>query len=297
MYKNNSLAVNGSLAIKAPLFADKTLDDSPTVISSHIIEVSHIKKHYKEKIACKDINFKVHAGEFLSIVGESGSGKSTLVKMISNLETKTSGEILYNGEDITLYKGKVLRNHRKDIQLVFQDTTSSLSPKMNILNIITEPLINFKLIKRSERKEVALEFLKKVELDETYLYKKPDQLSGGQRQRISIAKALTLNPKVLILDEPTSALDVITQSKILELLKTLQKKNNLTILFVCHDIALVTKISDRIIVMKDGDIKEILNTNNLSVDNFNSYTKKLVDSVFDVKKCGCRFDVDCDHLI
>lgn len=245
--------------------------------------------------ACDNINFKIYEGEFLSIIGESGSGKSTLVKILSNLEKTTSGKIIYNNFDITSLSNEKLRLHRKDIQLVFQDTTSSLNPKMTVKNIICEPLINFNIITKKESSAVATKFLKQVELDESFLNKKPREMSGGQRQRINIARALTLNPKILILDEPTSALDVITQTKILNLLKTLQEKNNITIIFVCHDIALVTKISDRIVVMYKGEIQEIINPNNIQKDLLNSYTQELFNSVFDIKKCSCRFSTDCEH--
>lgn len=266
-----------------------------------IIDIQNLTKIYEFKNktpinACNDINLTVQEGEFLSIVGESGSGKSTLIKIISNLESKTSGQVMYNNKDLTLIKGKELRLHRKEMQLLFQDTTSALNPKMKVAEIICEPLINFKLIKKQEIREVALTYLKKVELDENFLDKKPSEMSGGQRQRIGIARALTLNPKILLLDEPTSALDVITQDKIMELLKNLQEENNLTIVFVCHDIALVTKVSDRIAVMQHGELKEVITPNQLLNNHIHPYTKQLVDSVFDIRKCGCRFDIDCVHI-
>ncbi|MFI3230949.1 MAG: dipeptide/oligopeptide/nickel ABC transporter ATP-binding protein [bacterium] len=266
-----------------------------------IIKINNISKVYnnnKSDIktkACSDINLNIYKGEFLSIIGESGSGKSTLVKILSNLEKPSSGEVLYNDLDISSLNAKQLRAHRQNIQLVFQDTTSSLNPKMSIQNIICEPLINFKLIKKSNSREVASEFLKKVELDDSFLSKKPQEMSGGQRQRINIARALTLNPEVLILDEPTSALDVITQTKILKLIKKLQVDKNITIIFVCHDIALVTKISDRIAVMHKGELKEVIAPNNLQKDFLDEYTLELFNSVFDIKKCECKFDDICEH--
>lgn len=265
-----------------------------------IIDIQNLNKVFEFKgkqpvKACNDINLAIYEGEFLSIVGESGSGKSTLIKIISNLESKTSGKVMYDSKDLTELKGKNLRLHRKEMQLLFQDTTSALNPKMKVEDIICEPLINFKIIKKSQKREKALEYLKKVELDETFLEKKPNQMSGGQRQRIGIARALTLTPKILLLDEPTSALDVITQNKIITLLKSLQKENNLTIVFVCHDIALVTKVSDRIAVMQSGTLKEVITPTELLSNNVNEYTKQLIESVFDIKKCGCRFDIECIH--
>lgn len=268
---------------------------------STIIEIKNLNKVFQAKgkqpvNACNDINISIKKGEFLSIVGESGSGKSTLIKIMSNLENKTSGEIIYENKDLTELRGNELRLIRKQMQLLFQDTTSALNPKMKVIDIICEPLINFKMIKKYEKRETAIEFLKKVELDESFLNKKPKQMSGGQRQRIGIARALTLTPKILLLDEPTSALDVITQAKIIELLKSLQQENDLTIVFVCHDIALVTKVSDRIAVMQHGDLKEILTpTELLSTNNIHEYTKQLLESVFDIRKCGCKFDIECEH--
>lgn len=268
-----------------------------------ILSIKNISKLYNkhkqnEIIACNEINFSVYTGEFLAIVGESGSGKSTLVKIISNLEKKSSGEVIFENRDITNLSEKELRLHRKDIQLVFQDANSSLNPKMTIQNIICEPLINFNLLNKRDKKlqrETAIEFLKKVELDESFLNKKPSEMSGGQRQRVSIAKALTLNPKILILDEPTSALDVITQNKIVKLLHTLQRENQLTIIFVCHDLALVTKVSHRIAVMYRGDLMEIIDPQCMVTNQLHPYTKELIEAVFDVKKCGCRFNVPCLH--
>lgn len=266
-----------------------------------IIQINNISKLYlnsksnSNTLACSNINLNIYKGEFLSIIGESGSGKSTLVKLLSNLEAPSSGQIFYDDLDLSSLSPSQLRSHRQNIQLVFQDTTSSLNPKMSVQSIICEPLLNFNLIKKSQSKEVASKFLKKVELDDSFLSKKPPEMSGGQRQRINIARALTLDPKVLILDEPTSALDVITQTKILQLLKNLQKTKNITIIFVCHDIALVTKISDRIAVMYNGELLEVITPLNLQKDLLHVYTQDLFNSVFDIKKCSCKFDELCIH--
>ncbi len=269
-----------------------------------ILEIQNVSKEYvinhHKFIACNQIDFSVKEGEFLSIVGESGSGKSTLIKMIAQLEPTTSGNILFYGKNISSFTKKELRLHRQDMQMMFQDTTSSLNPKMKISQIICEPLLNFKLITKKEVEHVALQYLHMVELDESFLHKKPREMSGGQRQRVAIARALTLSPKVLLLDEPTSALDVINQAKILKLLKRLQKEYGLTILFVCHDIALVIQVSDRILVMQNGVVKEIIKPQHLLRDSIDPYTKELVHSVFDFKKCGCRFDLDdtdCLHTL
>lgn len=260
-----------------------------------ILKVQDLTKKYGEKIACENISFDVYEGEFLAIVGESGSGKSTLVKMFANLEKATSGRVFLGEKNLTKLSGKELRASRKNMQLVFQDTTEALNPKMKIKDIVTEPLLNFKLISKSDVTKKALEYLEKVGLDESFLDKYPRQMSGGQRQRVNIARAITLEPKVLLLDEPTSALDVVTQSKILELLADLQKQNNLTIVFICHDIALVMSVSDRIIVMKDAKLVEVLKTKEIKSEQLSNYTKELLNATFDTEKCECKFTDDCKH--
>lgn len=260
-----------------------------------ILEIKNITKKYNTITACDNIIFDVYKGEFLAIIGESGSGKSTLIKIIASLEKTTSGNILYKNFDLTKLTASEFKETRKDIQLVFQDTSGALNPKMKIKDIISEPLLNFKMISKKDINNTAIEYLSKVGLDETFLNKKSSEMSGGQRQRVNIARALTLNPKILLLDEPTSALDVITQSKILELLKTLQKEHELTIIFICHDIALVSNMSDRMIVMKNANLIETLDTNQISQNNLNEYTKELVQATFDLKKCSCKFGEECIH--
>ena len=156
------------------------------------------------------------------------------------LEKPTSGQILYHGEDITKLKGEKLRQHRRNIQMVFQDPTTAFNPKMKVKDIICEPLLNFGLIKKGEKEEVAKKYLEMVELPAEFMDRYPHNMSGGQRQRIGIARALVLDPEVLILDESTSALDVSIQKNIIDLINKIQKERNLTIGFVCHDIALVT---------------------------------------------------------
>lgn len=269
-------------------------------MSRPLIDIQNITKiynsHKRNILACKNISLAINKGEFLSIVGESGSGKSTLMKILSNLEDKTSGKIIYKDKDITTLGKKELREHRQEIQLLFQDTSSSLNPKMKVQDIVCEPLLNFKHISKKDVRKKASELLKNVELDDSFLDKRPNEMSGGQRQRVSIARSLALQPKVLILDEPTSALDVVTQRKILQFLKALQEKNDLTIIFVCHDLALVTGVSHRVAVMYQGEIKEIVLPCNLHKDDLDPYTVNLVQSMFDVKKCGCRFDDECVHI-
>ncbi len=255
-------------------------------MAEKILEIKNLNKEFEQQkvttYACKDISLDVYENELLGVVGESGSGKSTLMKLITKLETKTSGEILYKGIDLTTLKDKQLREYRKDIQILFQDTTSSLNPKMKVKKIICEPLRNYKLMSRKQTDEIALDYLKMVELDETFLNKYPSEVSGGQRQRVALARALTLKPKILILDEPTSALDVITQNKIMDLILSFREKYNLTILFICHDIALVSNVSDRLVVMKKGEIIEEVKPQKILTDTKHPYTKSLVNSVFTI---------------
>ncbi len=263
---------------------------------SEILKIKNVSKKFHDISACDNISFDVKTGEFLAVVGESGSGKSTLAKIISNLEKPLTGEVYYKHLCLTTLKPKELRLNRKNIQFVSQDSGQALNPKMQVKDIICEPLLNFKLISKKQIRETAIMHLKNVGLDESFLDKKPHEMSGGQRQRINIARALTLNPEILILDEPTSALDVISQSKILQLLKKLQIDYNLTILFICHDIALVTNISDRIVVMKNAKLIEVINTNKIHIETLNNYTKELLQATFDLKKCSCKFPDVCNHI-
>lgn len=265
---------------------------------ANIFAVEQVCKHFptKEKPACDNISFAVKQGEFFSIVGESGSGKSTLIRMMASLEPLSSGKITYDNQNILHLQGETLRLHRKEVQMMFQDTSSSLNPRMKVVDLICEPLLNYKLIQKKDKIDIATEYIEKVGLDSSFLQKKPKEMSGGQRQRIGIARALTLHPKVLLLDEPTSALDVVTQDNIMKLLKDLQEEYQLTVVFVCHDLALVSKVSQRIAVMSQGQLVEIITPEDMKGQNLQPYTKQLLASVFDLRKCGCRFDRPCDHL-
>lgn len=262
-----------------------------------VLELKNVTKKFKTHnnnmlTACRDISLNFYKGETLGIVGESGCGKSTLMKMIMQLEEPTDGEIIYRGQNITKLRGEKLRLNRRNIQMVFQDPTTSFNPRMKVRDIICEPLINFGLIKRCERDEVAKKYLDMVELSEDFLHRYPHNMSGGQRQRIGIARALALNPEVIIFDESTSALDVSIQKSILELITKLQRKNDITIGFVCHDIALVTQICHQVVVMYLGNIVEIIPGEKLHKYATHPYTKTLISSVFDLnmdfsKKIDC----------
>lgn len=250
-----------------------------------ILEIRNVTKEFKtydDKVltACNNVSLSFEEGKTLGIVGESGCGKSTLMRMIVQLEQATSGEILYKGEDITKLKGEKLRQNRRHIQMVFQDPSTAFNPRMKVKDIICEPLLNFKLIKKSEIDSVAKEYLKMVELPENFANRYIHNMSGGQRQRIGIARALSLDPKIIILDESTSALDVSIQKNIIDLIERLQREKNITIGFVCHDISLVSEMSDKVAVMYLGNLVEVIPGNKLQRQCKHPYTKTLISSVF-----------------
>lgn len=253
-----------------------------------VLEIDNVVKEFPtgkngKLTACNKVSLCFEKGKTLGIIGESGCGKSTLMKIIMQLEEPTSGQVLYHGEDITKLKGEKLRQHRRNVQMVFQDPSTAFNPKMKVKDIICEPLLNFGLIKKSQKEEVAKEYLEMVELTAEFMHRYPHNMSGGQRQRIGIARALVLNPELLILDESTSALDVSIQKNIIDLINKIQKERNLTIGFVCHDIALVTETSHTVAVMYLGNIVEILPGHKLSKLAMHPYTKALMTAVFDLK--------------
>lgn len=231
--------------------------------------------------ACNNISLKVYKGKTLGIVGESGSGKSTYIRMLMNLEKPTSGEILYRGKDINKFTKQEIWQNRQNIQMIFQDPWAAFNPKMNAMDILTEPLLNYGRIKKSEKKEKALELLKMVELPKEFLYKYPQNMSGGQKQRLGIARAISLEPEILICDEATCALDVSIQKIIIKLLVRLQKEKGISMVFICHDLALVQLFSHEIAVMNKGEIVEILDGAKIK-EAKHPYTRKLLDSVFSI---------------
>lgn len=232
-------------------------------------------------VACNDISLKVYKGKTLGIVGESGSGKSTYIRMLMNLEKPTSGQILYHGKDINKFSEQEVWENRQNIQMIFQDPWAAFNPKMTVMDILTEPLSNYNRIKKSEKKEKALELLKMVELPEEFLYKYPQNMSGGQKQRLGIARAISLEPEILICDEATCALDVSIQKIIIELLVRLQKEKGISMVFICHDLALVQLFAHEIVVMNKGNIVEKFEGDKLK-EAKHPYTKKLLDSVFSI---------------
>ncbi|MBQ8870213.1 MAG: ABC transporter ATP-binding protein [Alphaproteobacteria bacterium] len=219
--------------------------------------------------ALNNVSFNLYKGETLGVVGESGSGKTTLGMCFTNL-------IKYEGK-INLKENLNKKDFRKNVQIVFQDPYNSLNPRFNVFQIISEGLrVHFSNLDENKYKEKTIAILKDVGLSENDLYKYPHEFSGGQRQRIAIARALILHPKIVVLDEPTSALDVTVQSQIVEMLKNLQKKYEMTYIFISHDMRAIKSISDRIAVMKDGNIVEISTSANILSNPQKAYTKELI---------------------
>ena len=225
-----------------------------------ILHIDNICKNFdlgrgKVLKACDCVDIIVHKAETVGIVGESGSGKSTVAKMLTRLYDISAGKIIFHGEDITRLKGEELRQHRKKIQMVFQDPSTAFNPKMRVRDIICEPLKNFGMIKNSEVDTKAREMLRLVELPEEFSDRYANNMSGGQRQRIAIARALVNHPVLLLADEPTGNLDPVTAKEIMELLSEINKSGT-TVLVVTHNKELVNEMGKRVILIEDGHIEQ-----------------------------------------
>lgn len=229
--------------------------------------------------AVDDVTIEIQKGETFGLVGESGCGKTTLGRVLIHLIPPTAGTLVFMGSDLTKIRKEELRKLRPHMQIVFQDPSSSLNPRMTIKQILSEPLKINKRFKGEEVTKKVLELLKTVGLDEQHLYRFPHEFSGGQKQRIGVARALSLNPDFIVLDEPTSSLDVSVQAQILNLLKDLQVKYNLTYLFITHDLSVIKFISDRVAVMYAGKIVEYAKTQDLFKDPTHPYTKALLSAI------------------
>lgn len=273
--------------------------------------VNHVK-------AVDDISFEVFEGETVSIVGESGCGKSTTGRAILRLDEPTSGEVNFAGENLLGLNKSKMRQKRKDLQIIFQDPYASLNPRQTVGQIIEEVYEIQNLVPRNERRQKVIELLETVGIGAHQVDRYPHEFSGGQRQRIGIARALSVDPKLIICDEAVSALDVSIQAQVLNLLKELQRKFQLTYLFISHDLGVVRHISDRIIVMYLGKIVEISETQELFDNPQHPYTRALLSAIpsmnFDEEKkeriilkgdvpspidppTGCRFHTRCPYAM
>ena len=238
-----------------------------------ILKVKNLSFSYKKTLILKDISFNIFKGETLGLVGESGSGKSTIAKSILNLNNYQHGEILFNNIDIKKYNTK---NFRRNVQLVFQDPFSSLNSEITVGDSIMEPMIAHNIYNnRKERITRVYQLMNDVGLQKSDFFKYPNQFSGGQRQRIVIARALSLNPIILICDESVSALDVSVQAQVLNLLNTLKKKFSFTFLFISHDLSVIKYMTDRVIILNKGVIEEFDETDTVFHNPISNYTKQL----------------------
>jgi len=262
--------------IKTVLISKKERIEAHDNLYQHdpILKIGNLEFSYEDKKVLNNVTFNLFKGETLGLIGESGSGKSTIARSILNLNRFDKGQIIYNKKCIKTYPNT---KFRRKIQLVFQDPYSSLNPEISIGYSIMEPMLAHKLYKtKKESKEKVISLLKQVNLTESDFNKFPYQFSGGQRQRIVIARALALNPEILICDESVSALDVTIQAQILNLLNHLKEKYSITILFISHDLSVVKYMSDRVIILNNGRVEEVNETDRLFLEPNEDYTKKLL---------------------
>lgn len=256
-----------------------------------ILEVRHLKKYFpiRDKVffskptgyvrAVDDVSFDVYQGETLGIVGESGCGKSTTARLVNQLIRPTEGSVLFKGQDLASLKAKEIRQARKSIQMVFQNPYASLDPRKTVKHLIMEPLLIHRVGTKKEREKKVDELLEVVGLASYHGERYPHEFSGGQQQRINIARALALNPDLVICDEPVSALDVSIQAQVINLLKDLQKEFKLTYMFISHDLGVVEYVSDRIAVMYLGKIVELGTYEDIYQRPQHPYTRALLSAV------------------
>ncbi|MCU6787085.1 ABC transporter ATP-binding protein [Aedoeadaptatus acetigenes] len=248
-----------------------------------ILQVKNLSKHFKVESgflqAVDGLNFDIYKGETFGLVGESGCGKSTAGRTILRLYEPTSGEAIFEGQNIYDLSPKEMKEHRKEMQMIFQDPYASLDPRMTVEEIIAEPLVIYGIGNKKEHRERVIELLEMVGLSAEHSLRFPHEFSGGQRQRIGIARSLALKPKFIICDEPISALDVSIQAQVVNLLKDVQKKLGLTLLFIAHDLSMVRYISDRVAVMYLGKLMEVGTTEDFYSNPLHPYTKALLSAI------------------
>ncbi len=243
------------------------------------IKKSLMGKVQQELVAVDDVSFDLYPGETLGIVGESGCGKTTLGRTILKLHESSGGEIIYNGTDIAGYSRTQMRSLRTEMQIIFQDPYSSLPPRATVGDILSEPVKVHKIVPSYEVKNYVLKLMEQCGLRDYYYERYPHEFSGGQRQRICIARALAVNPKLVVCDEPVSALDVSIQAQIINLLKQLQRERNLTYLFISHDLSVVKFISDKIGVMYLGSMVEFGSKKDIFEHPLHPYTRALFSAI------------------
>ena len=321
-YDDDAIAVKAAEEKQARIEADLKKPYDPEAL----LEIRHLSKRFpikknllgkveKELVAVDDVSFTLKAGETLGIVGESGCGKTTLGRAILKLHEPSSGRIIFKGEDITDYNTKKMRKNRTKMQIIFQDPYSSLPPRSMVGDILSEPVRVHGIVPKDEVKDYVLRLMDKCGLRDYYFERYPHEFSGGQRQRICIARALSVNPELVICDEPVSALDVSIQAQIINLLKELQQSMNLTYIFISHDLSVVKFISDKIGVMYLGSMVEFGEKKDIFKNPLHPYTQALFSAIPnpdpDVKMNrivlngdipsptnppkGCRFHTRCPH--
>ena len=252
---------------------------------NNIVEVRNLVKYFPVENsndvvrAVDDVSFEIIPGETLGLVGESGCGKSTVGRCLLRLVEPTSGEVRFEGKNIVGLPNREMQSLRREMQIIFQDPYASLNPRLNIRSIVSEPLKIHKIGNKTDQNERVADLLQKVGLDPKYADRYPHEFSGGQRQRIGIARALALNPKLIICDEPVSALDVSVQAQVVNLLQELQDQFCLTYLFISHGLAVVEHISDRVAVMYLGKIVEICRADELYENPLHPYTQALLSAI------------------